>query len=298
MHTLWVREHNRVAQNLLDANFSNDAEVIFQQARRLVVAKLQKITFDEFLPALLGQESLPDYTGYDAMVNPTIFNEFSAAAFRFGHSLLNQTLLRLDASLNVIPDGNLDLRRAFFTAPSILVSVDSIDPILRGLTSQAHQSLDNKVIQDIRNFLFGAPGDGGLDLASLNIQRGRDHGLPSYNDMREAMGLKRYESISEITDDIETQIALGNAYEEDIDLIDLWVGGLAEDEIADSQFGELFNAMILRQFTDLRSGDRFWYKRDLTDTELRRIEQTTLADVIRDNTGIGAEIQDNVFLLR
>ena len=125
-------------------------------------------------------------------------------------------MLRLDSSLTETTEGHLSLRSAFFTAPSVLVAEDSIDPILRGLASQAHQSLDAKVSQDIRNFLFGAPGDGGLDLASLNIQRGRDHGLPSYNDMREVMGLGRYTNLEQITDDAEVRAALAEAYDDDV----------------------------------------------------------------------------------
>jgi len=206
-------------------------------------------------------------------------------------------LLRLDASGTEIPEGHLSLRQAFFTAPSVLTERDSLDPILRGLATQPHQAVDNKVIQDLRNFLFGAPGDGGLDLPSLNIQRGRDHGLPSYNDMRVAMGLERYTSFDQIAADVDLQLELSNASQGDINQLDLWVGGLAEDATGSSQFGELFNAIILRQFDELRRGDRFWYERDLTDNELRRLENVTLRSVIVDNTSIGDELQENVFLV-
>lgn len=295
MHTLWVREHNRIARELVEDRSSSDPEVVFQQARRLVIAKLQKITYDEFLPALLGNRAIPKYKGYDSSINPTIFNEFSVAAYRFGHSLINQQLLRLDAQGNEVADGHLSLREAFFTAPSILTSKNSLDPILRGLANQPHQSIDAKVIQDLRNFLFGAPGDGGLDLPSLNIQRGRDHGVPSYNDMRVAMSLEPYSLFSQITSDVDVQTALSEAYAGDIDQIDLWVGGLAEDAVKNSQFGELFQAIILKQFLDLRDGDRFWYENHLTEDELKLVERTTLARVIRANTDIGNEIQDNVF---
>ena len=298
MHTLWVREHNRIAQELVSENFSNDPEAVFQQARRLVVAKIQKITYEEYLPAIHGANPLPEYSGYDSSTNPTIYNEFSAAAYRFGHSLINEQILRLDASGNEIEAGHLDLRSAFFTAPGILTARDSLDPILRGLATQPHQALDHRVIQDLRNFLFGAPGDGGLDLVSLNIQRGRDHGLPSYNEMRAAVGLPRYTQFDQITADVDLQLALAEAYDNDVDLIDAWVGGLAEDTVEDSQFGALFHTIILRQFQELRDGDRFWYERDLTDSELRSLRNVSLAEVIRDNTGIGNELQDDVFTVQ
>ena len=70
-----------------------------------------------------------------------------------------------------------------------------IAPVLRGLAAQVQQSVDTQIVPDVRNFLFGPPGAGGLDLASLNIQRGRDHGLSDYNSMREASG-------QEIGDDV------------------------------------------------------------------------------------------------
>lgn len=295
MHTLFVREHNRLAERFLNDDPNVGADAIYERARRLVIAKIQIITFDEWLPALVGPNAIPAYSGYDDTVNPTVFNEFSVAAFRLGHSMLNAQLLRLDVDGNEISDGHVALRDAFFTGASILTQEEDLDPILRGLATQLHQEIDAKVVDDIRNFLFGMPGSGGLDLASLNIQRGRDHGVPGYNDMREAMGLTRITQFGEITSDTELADALFDTYG-DVNSIDLWVGGLSEDAVAGSQLGELFQAIIVRQFTALRDGDRFWWENDLSADERDRVRDTTLAEVIRDNTGIGNEIQDNVFV--
>ena len=295
MHTLFVREHNRLAERFLNDDPNADAEAIYERARRLVIAKIQVITYEEWLPALVGPDAIPAYSGYDETVNPTVFNEFSVAAFRLGHSMLNPQLLRLDADGNEISDGHLALRDAFFTGASILTQEGDLDPILRGFATQLHQEIDAKVVDDIRNFLFGMPGSGGLDLASLNIQRGRDHGVPGYNDMREAMGLNRITQFGEITSDAELADALFDTYG-DVNSIDLWVGGLSEDAVDDSQLGELFQAIIVRQFTALRDGDRFWWENDLNADERDRVRDTTLAEIIRDNTGIGNEIQDNVFV--
>ena len=100
---------------------------------------------------------------------------FSTACFRVGHTLLSPTLLRLGEA-GTIPEGNIPLAAAFF-APEAIILDGGIDPILRGLAAQPAQEIDPQVIGAVRNFLFGPPGAGGLDLASLNIQRGRDHGL-------------------------------------------------------------------------------------------------------------------------
>ena len=81
----------------------------------------------------------------------------------------------------------------------------------------------------------------------------------------------------------------------DVDEIDVWVGGLAEDPWHKAQVGPLFATILKRQFEALRDGDRFWYERSLSRKELRRIEATRLSDVIRRNTDIGDEISDDVF---
>ena len=233
---------------------------------------MQSITYNEFLPLLLGRYDLKPYKGYEPGVDAGIGNIFSTAAYRFGHSALGSQLLRLDAEGNEIPEGHVPLKEAFFSPDKILEA--GIEPILRGLASQICQEVDPLVVDDVRNFLFGDPGDGGFDLPALNIQRGRDHGLPGYNDAREAFGLERVTSFAEISQDAEVQDRLAAAYD-DIDEIDVWVGGLAEDPWHKAQV--------------------FWYERSLSRKELRRIEATRLSDVIRRNTDIGDEISDDVF---
>lgn len=299
MHTLFVREHNRIARQLRQEQPDTSAEMIFQAARRLVVAQIQIITFNEHLPALIGANAIPQYRGYDSSINPTIYNEFSAASYRLGHSMVSDQILRIGADGQAIDDGALTLSEAFFSAPQVLQSENDFEAILRGLGSQIHQSIDVKVIHTLRNLLFGAPGSGGLDLTALNIQRGRDHGLPSYNDMRIAMGLRAAGSFESITDDVQLQQSLRDAYG-DVSKIDLWVGGLAETPLIDqgSQLGELFQAITVKQFSDLRDGDRFWYENYLTQDELDFVSGVTLARVIRNNTSIGNELQDDVFYVR
>ena len=299
MHTLFVREHNRVAAIIQQSRPWASADDVFESARRVVIAEMQMITYNEFLPALLGRRAIPKYRGYKPSTNPNILNEFSVAAYRFGHSLINNQLLRLDRRGNEISGGNLALRDAFFSAPGILQAENDLDPILRGLATQRHQELDNKIVHDLRNFLFGPPGSGGLDLASLNIQRGRDHGVRSYNDTREAVGLSRVSTFSEITSDLTVQRALFETYGS-VDEIDLWVGGLSEDPLISegSQMGPLFRAILVRQFTAVRDGDRFWHERNLTKFERKLVKGMTLSKVIRLNTGVGKELQSNVFFER
>jgi len=294
MHTLFVREHNRLAVEIATADPSLAGEDIYQEARRIVGALMQAITYNEFLPALLGPNALPSYSGYRNGTSPAIANEFSTAIYRFGHSALSPTLLRLDANSNPIPDGNLALRDAFFR-PDRIVDEGGIEPLLRGLASQACSEIDHQVVDDVRNFLFGPPGAGGFDLAALNIQRGRDHGLPTYNAVRSIFGLEHRATFAEVSPDPNVQAALSSVYA-DADDLDLWVGTLAEEPFR-GHVGELAWHVIRAQFRRLRDGDRYWYQAmgNLTQAELAEIETTTLADVIRRNTSIDTEISDDVF---
>jgi len=293
MHTLFVREHNRIADEiaLVARGVSDDA--IYEMARRIVIAEMQIITYNEFLPALLGRDAMPPYRGYRVDVNPGIANIFSTACYRFGHSAISPTLMRLDASMVEVPQGHLPLRSAFFD-PRRITGEGGIDPILRGLARQPMQIIDTNVVADLRNFLFGPPGSGGFDLVSLNIQRGRDHGLADYNSVREAFGLPRKQSIEEISPDPAIREKLETLYG-GVDDIDPWVGGLAEDHVEGALVGELVFHVIRDQFVRLRDGDRHWYQNDMHPLVSKLLERQTLADVIRRNTGIGRELQDDVF---
>ena len=293
MHTLFMREHNRYVVEHRLANPGLSENELYEKGRQFVGALMQAITYNEFLPALLGQGALSPYTGYNPIVDASIANIFSTAAYRIGHSMLSPYILRLDQNLNTIPEGNLPLMDAFFS-PEIITDEGGIDPLLRGLAKQLAQRVDPFIVDDVRNFLFGLPGEGGFDLASLNIQRGRDHGLPRYNDVREQLGLPKATSYQDISSNPDIQNRLEEAYG-DVDNIDVWVGGLAEDPVPGSHVGELFHFIIKMQFEALRDGDRFWYERNLSKEELAEVQSTRLSDVIRRNTGIGSELQDDVF---
>lgn len=295
MHTLFVREHNRLAARIKEDEPNLSGDEIYERARAIVGAQMQVITYEEFLPALVGRDALTPYRGYDPEMDASIANSFSTAAYRFGHSALSEQIMRIDADGNQIAAGHLDLKDAFF-AGDRLIDEGGLEPVLRGLSAQVCQKVDPFVIDAVRNFLFGPPGAGGFDLAALNIQRGRDHGLPSYNDMREAVGLRRVTSFAQVSRDPQVRARLADTYS-DVDAIDLWVGGLSEDAVNGGQLGALFQRIVVRQFKALRDGDRFWYERVFDGRELERIRNTRLSDIIRRNTEIGRELSDDVFHL-
>ncbi|MCA9295877.1 MAG: hypothetical protein KC983_05155, partial [Phycisphaerales bacterium] len=293
MHTLFVREHNRYADQFGAGFPFLTEELRYQLARIYVIMEIQVITFEEFLPLILGPNAIPDYTTYNPALDPSISNVFSTACYRFGHTMLPEDLLRLDAAGQEIPEGHLPLASAFF-APERLTDEGGIEPILRGLASQRAQDVDPFIQDSIRNFLFGPPGAGGFDLASLNIQRGRDHGLPTYNEVRLALGLVPAATFADVTTDPIRQAALQAAYG-DVDDIDVWLGGLAEDHLPDAMVGELLYTVLREQFLRLRDGDRLWYERIFPPYWTSRFSRIQLSDVIRSNTSIDTEIDDDVF---
>ena len=136
----------------------------------------------------------------------------------------------------------------------------------------------------------------GFDLSTLNMQRGRDHGLADYNAIRTAYGLHRVNSFAQITSDNGLQRKLRDLYG-NVDNIDAWVGGLAEDHVPGTSTGPLLRAVLLNQFTRLRSGDRFWFENVFSGPVLDDLENTTLAAVVSRNTEI-TNLQSNVFFFR
>ncbi len=292
MQTLFVREHNRLVDALKEDHPDWDAETLYQQAKALVEGEIQAITYNEFLPRLIGPDAMADYSGYKADVDPQIANIFATAAYRFGHTMLSPTLQRVTETGEESRWGHLHLRDAFFR-PDKIAAEGGIDEVLRGLGIGHAQAVDTHVVDDVRNFLFGPPGSGGFDLVSLNIQRGRDHGLADYNSAREAFGLPRVTDWSDITGDVEIQGKLQDLFGS-VDNIDVWVGGLAEDPASGSMVGELFQTVIADQFTRIRDGDSFWYENRFTGDELDYLNTVTLADIVRENTGI-EHLQNDVF---
>lgn len=303
MHTLFLREHNRLCDVIKSEDPTLADEEIFQLARCRVIAQMQVITFNEFLPVLVGANRIPAYRGYDAYLNPTISNVFSTACYRLGHSMLPESIPLVAANGTV---DRLSLRELFFR-PQLFTSgfqgrvvlgtpgyVLKIDDIFRGLMQSNMLRIDPHITESVRSFLFHQTEREiseslveFLDLAALNIQRGRDHGLPDYNQCRREFGLQRITRFAEITNDTEVQSKLRNLYES-VDDIDLWVGALCEDPLPGASVGELIAAVLIDQFGRLRDGDRFWYENDplLTPQDIAEIRSTRLSDIIRRNTGL------------
>jgi len=293
-HTLWVREHNRLCDDLLIEHPTWNDEELYQRARKIVGALIQVITYEEFLPNM--GVILPEYTGYDDLVEPTILNTFSAAAYRFGHTMVNGKLMRYEENGDEWSFGASDLRDGFFN-PLILKDEGGIEPFFRGLAAQEHQLVDPLIMDDIRNFLFGNPGEGGVDLLSVNIARARERGLPDYNTIRVDLSLDPHLGFDSLTSDTALSANLSTVYDGDINNLDPWIGFMSEDHLTGSIVGEGLDKVLKMQFGALRDGDRYYYENDpaFTDDEIEALKNTKLSEVILRNTSIEL-LQENVFV--
>lgn len=222
-------------------------------------------------------------------------NVFNTAAYRYGHTTINSLLVRMDNQGNDMPQGDILLRDAFFN-PEAVREVHGIEPYLVGMSTVVEQDFDCKIIDDLRNFLFGKPGSGGMDLVSININRGRDRGLPHYNIIRTDYGMTPVEDFTEITRDPLMSNTLVELYK-DVNNIDPWAGLLAEDHATGTLFGPTALTIIQKQFVSLRDGDRYYYENDpvLSAEEKDWIRDTRLSQIIRRNTPI-AIIRDQIFV--
>ncbi|KAL8583777.1 hypothetical protein ACOMHN_036412 [Nucella lapillus] len=304
MHTLWMRQHNQIAATLLQLNNHWDGNKVYHESRKIMGAIMQHITYQHWLPKVLGPKGvamMAGYRGYDAKVNPSIVNEFATAAFRFGHSLVQPVIFRLNESFEPVTEGNLPLHRAFF-APYRLLEEGGIDPLLRGLFgAAAKKRMPGEFFNsELTERLFVMANAVGQDLASLNIQRGRDHGIQFYNDYREMCGLERATSFVELRHEIQhrgTRDKLEALYGHP-DNIDLFIGGMSETPMEGAKVGPTFLCIISGQFQRLRDGDRFFYENPgvFSPEQLVEIQRTSLAQVLCQSSDDIQRVQTDVFL--
>ncbi|EZA49565.1 uncharacterized protein LOC105284479 isoform X2 [Ooceraea biroi] len=311
LHVVFLRLHNRIATELSDLNSHWSDEKLFQETRRIVGAIVQHITYREFLPIILGPEVMKIfdleilkkgyYKGYDPTVNPTVANSFATAAYRFGHSLVQRSFVRFDSNHRPIFN-NVSIHEEF-SKPANLETAGSVDRLVLGLVNQPCQRRDEFITDEMTNHLFQTPAFAfGMDLASINIQRGRDHGLPPYVRWREPCGLSPIRTFEDLNKVMSPNVVRKfRSLYSSVNDIDLFPAGLAEKSVIGGLVGPTFACIIGQQFSNLRHGDRFWYENpesesSFTTGQLQQIRQVTLAQILC-HTMDGIEtIQPFVFL--
>ena len=279
IHTLFVREHNRLCDQIIknEPGLVGQDEMIYQKARRWVVAFMQNITYNEYLPALLGGKTIQGSYNKDICADMCI--EFSTAGFRLGHTMVSS-----EVQVGSNPSDVVLVRNIFFN-PNY-VKTNGVDNILFGVTQKLMQNIDNIVVEDLRTFLFGPPEMGMLhDLVALNIQRGRDHGLAGYNAIRASYGLSTFSNFTDIPTSVDIQNKLASLYDS-VDDIDPWIGMVIENHLPGEAVGELIHTVLIEQFTRLKLGDRCYFENDpaFTGSEKSQIRMTKLSDILNRNT--------------
>ncbi|XP_022903530.2 peroxidasin [Onthophagus taurus] len=305
MHTVWMREHNRLAKELRRLNPHWESDLIYQEARKIVGAAMQHITYNDWLPFIVGKqgmEILGEYKGYNPKTHPSIANVFATAALRFGHTLINPILHRLNETFQPIHEGHLPLHKAFFS-PWRVVDEGGVDPLLRGLYSipAKLKKSDQNLNTELTEQLFKSAHAVALDLAAINIHRSRDHAIPGYIDFRKFCNMTDVDNF----DDLKNEITDPNVRKKLQELyghpgnIDVWVGGVLEDQAPGAKVGPLFRCLLIEQFRRLRDGDRFYYENPSTfkPEQLTQIKQYSLARVLCDTGDNITKITHNVFIL-
>jgi len=288
---LFVREHNYQVDRLAKQHPDWSGDQLFQMARAIVTAEIQNITYSEFLPHLLGNDAIPHYQGFDPNADPRITQEFTTAAFRFGHSIVSDEETKLSNMGD--PMASQDLGQAFMDTPDQVKASGGVDALIRNFSSDPTQANDTFAIDSLRNLLVAPPDF--IDLIAIDIQRERDLGIGTLNQTRQALGLTPYTDFNQITSDHDIAAKLQQQFGS-VDNVDLFMGGLAEDHADGAMVGTTFKAILTDQFTNLRDGDQLWWQNEGFDpTTKKMIQHTSLSDIIMRDTDTQA-VQPDVFV--
>ncbi|KAG1970807.1 thyroid peroxidase [Pimephales promelas] len=302
LHALFMREHNRLARALHVLNPTWSSETLYQEARKIVGAYNQILVIKEYLPIIVGPDAynrnLGPYPGYNENVDPSIANVFATAAFRFAHLAIQPIISRLDENYQNHPQfSSVPLFEAFF-APWRVIFEGGIDPLLRGLIGRPAKlnTQDHMMVDALRERLFAFTAHIALDLASLNMQRSRDHAIPGYNAWRRFCGLsapQNEQELAVVMNNTELARKLIELYGTP-ENIDIWLGGVSEPFVPGGRVGSLFACLISRQFQHIRDGDRFWWENKgvFTTKQKASLDSVSLARIICDNTGISRVPRD------
>ena len=198
-------------------------------------------------PALMSQYNLNPletgtFTGYDSTQYPQIINEFTTAAFRYGHGMVPSQMLKADPNWNTFATFNLtDLS---FSPQQAYVN-GGLDALCRGTIINPNLMPDAHFGDQLANHLFDVGikigNNSKFSLNMINVQRGRDHGLLPYNQYRSMAGLNTAKTFSDLSTNIGAeQIANLQSVYENVNDIDLFAGGMTEEILSGAMVGQTF----------------------------------------------------------
>ncbi|XP_052091220.1 myeloperoxidase-like isoform X2 [Mytilus californianus] len=305
-HLLFVREHNRLSTKLHELNPCWSSEKVFQETRRIIIAQVQHITYNHFLPLVVDHDTMRRFNllsktngfdhVYDDSVDASCLNSFGIAAWRYGHSQIMAEQSELKNDYRTVLEHRVE---DYLLSPNLWQHSygKRVTSLSRWLATEPALKIDNFLVEGLRDKLFYITTPPGSDLFSLNIQRGRDQGVPAYNEWRKFCGLRKFRSFDEFGK-FGSNLAL--VYKK-VDEVDLYIGGLLE-EGENGSVGPTFSCIIGIQFHRFKVGDRYWYESSdpdfaFTIDQLNSIKSASLLSKIYcTNFGLN-EIQDDIFMI-
>ena len=310
-----------------------DTDKMFNATKLIVEMEYQHAAVDQY--ARNVTPNIQEFVGYSPDKNPGVSLEYAQGAFRFGHSTLRETIDTIDPTHGLTGKIMGYALRDAFLNPDKYAEIGPAS-ILLGMSHQQMNGVDEFVTPALNQGLLGQP----LDLASINIARGRDIGLPTLNDFRQALGLARYTSWTDFGQNMQHPQSLGNfiaAYSLDgnvakgaaivglaagmildgavealgmtaktalaflnggdlgFNLIDTWLGGLAEIPQPGGLLGETFDKVFVNQIESLMDGDRFYYLYRLAGQQFsEEVGNGQLKDIVERNSGL-THLNGNIF---
>ncbi|BFZ08690.1 hypothetical protein BsWGS_11729 [Bradybaena similaris] len=271
-------------------------EKIFQETRKILGGIIQKITYCDWLPMILGPELINKFklgctrrSRYNPELDPRVANSFLSAALRFGHTLIPNVYnfgvkkVHLKDTFN-IPDA----------------SIRYYDNIIKCLIQEgSEEAYDRYISSAVSQHLFESTRGhkDALDLIAVNIQRGRDHGIPAYLYWREYYGLRRIHSLDEFG---EAGTAMKKVYR-DIRDVDLFPGGLLEPSLPGGVVGETFGHILANQFADLKFADKYFFlhqkaPQGFLAAQVKAILSVTMSSIICANSAVD-HVQPHPFFM-
>ncbi|XP_063438738.1 peroxidase-like protein [Mytilus trossulus] len=298
-HVIFLRENNKILRDLKQLGWSGES--LFNETRKIMSAIYQHIVYTEYVPAVIGQDAMLIYGlkstryGHNTMYNPksdaTTSNVFATAAIRFAHSTFDT--FEKDVIQGFSPE-------TFQNYSNIVTNSPSSSTLFTRF-----QSKTDRFMTDFgRNKLWESEPKNSVDTMSFDIQRGRDHGIPSYNRWREYCGLRPIlhfgKGIMGFADHtIGATKALYSVYRhpDDIDLIS---GAMAEWPVSGGIVGPTFACLLGEQFALFKTGDRYFYENDFHPTgftkgQLRQIKRQSLSSVMCRHVKVPA-VPQNAFI--
>jgi peroxidase len=255
IHTLYLREHNRLARRLKSVNPHLSEDELYELTRRVNTALYQNIVYNDWLPIIIGKKMTKLYDvsssseyfyGYNPDMTPHIYNEFATAAFRFGHTLMYSFLGKYDNSMNMI--GNISLETSLLKTTEAYRE-GGLDAVFRASLLEQSTSYDSQITHVLNNRLFVNPDKDAethhFSLPALNINRDRDHGLSPYTKYRQLCGQKRatsFKDLDNIPEHVLQQLSKLYAH---VDDIELFIGGIAENPVEGGVVGPTFASNLV-----------------------------------------------------